>query len=525
MIMCIVCSGSKGSSRTGTTPGVCNGGYNGGGSSGKYLGAGGGGASDIRTACNSYASVLVVAGGGGGGKSPSQCYSDGNLKKNIVSNTWTVLLTVNVFYEASFGASPGGAILPLCNSATVAPGQGSTAAGGRGGSCGFGSSSAGTYQNGGAGNSFGYGAGGGGGYFGGGGGCDTMGGGGSSYCSSTVCKSPQYSTASSISDGSVSISFKVLLPVLDLNWKLTSVPAGVSFTAGSNAYIVSITSTCWAEVNSVNSKWIGLSSSCSTYVAQGSYTYQVSFPSTAFQCSSMSVQFAADDYVTSVKVINENSNIVYTKFDGPNNWFSLSNLTITGFGPTSTTIMFTVYNINNGPSGLLVKFSAPKAIPGCAIPTLSPSMEPNPQPSAIPTSPPTVVPTVSPTLVPSVTPTSPTLFPTSPPSSSSTFLQDTAIFTSKYFSFSGDNSYLFSSMERTLNSTFSISVWISTSSRHPASIVSLGRSPSRSTGGEFVLQINKDGNLYFSDYSSTSGAGFSVVGGKVINYAGDCNNI
>lgn len=78
-------SGSQGSSRTGTIPGVCNGGYNGGGKSGQYLGGGGGGASDIRATCNNYASVLVVAGGGGGGKGPSPCYSNGIVKSNSVA--------------------------------------------------------------------------------------------------------------------------------------------------------------------------------------------------------------------------------------------------------------------------------------------------------------------------------------------------------------------------------------------------------------------------------------------------------
>jgi len=110
------------------------------------------------------------------------------------------------------------------------------------------------------------------------------------------------------------------------------------------------------------------------------------------------------------------------------------------------------------------------------------------------------------------------------------------VFASKYLSFSGDNSYLFSSLDVVLNSLFTISVWISTTkNRHSASIVSLGRSPSSSkgskeslgrspssnTGGEFVLEINKDGNLHFWDYSPTTGSGFSVLGGKLINYAGD----
>ena len=129
-----------------------------------------------------------------------------------------------------------------------------------------------------------------------------------------------------------------------------------------------------------------------------------------------------------------------------------------------------------------------------------------------------------PTSFPTVVPIA---LPTTSPSSRPTFVQDTAVFVSEYFSFSGDNSYLFSSLKVALNSTFTISAWISTNSRHPASIVSLGRSPSSlssTSGGEFVLEINKDGNLHFWDYSPTTGLGFSVIGGKVTNYAGDSYN-
>ena len=54
-----------------------SGGYNGGGSSGIYLGAGGGDATDIRTSCGIYATVQVVGGGGGGGKGPAACSSTG----------------------------------------------------------------------------------------------------------------------------------------------------------------------------------------------------------------------------------------------------------------------------------------------------------------------------------------------------------------------------------------------------------------------------------------------------------------
>ena len=94
----------------------------------------------------------------------------------------------------------------------------------------------------------------------------------------------------------------------------------------------------------------------------------------------------------------------------------------------------------------------------------------------------------------------------------------------KYLSFSGENSYAYISLPQALNSTFSFSAWITTKNSHPASIVSLGRSAS-SSSGEFVLEINRNGNLHFMDYSyssSTKGSGFSVLGGKVINSA--CND-
>jgi hypothetical protein len=69
-------SGGMGSSRSGGN-GYFSGGYNGGGYSGYIYGAGGGGATDIRTDCSNYATVLIVAGGGGGGKGPVACSSTG----------------------------------------------------------------------------------------------------------------------------------------------------------------------------------------------------------------------------------------------------------------------------------------------------------------------------------------------------------------------------------------------------------------------------------------------------------------
>eukprot|EP01036_Dinobryon_divergens_P036255 gene36255-47181_t len=161
---------------------------------------------------------------------------------------------------------------------------------------------------------------------------------------------------------------------LDANWIIQSVPAGASITAGSNAYIhVNSWYYCWPVTSSGTSKWIG-TTGCASSIAGGSYVYQVSFPSASFQCSSMTIQFAVDDYVTSVQVISGDSVQTYTTFTGNNNMYSLSSLTITGFGPTTTTIAFTVYNTGYSTSGLLVQFGAPQKISGCSLyPTSQPS--------------------------------------------------------------------------------------------------------------------------------------------------------
>jgi hypothetical protein len=171
---------------------------------------------------------------------------------------------------------------------------------------------------------------------------------------------------------------------LDASWIIQSVPAGSPYTAGSNAYVRIDPLWCgWGVDNSVTSKWIGLTSGC-TSIAQGSYIYQISFPSASFQCSSITMQFVVDDYVTSVQVSNEEFNNVYTTFTGNNDWYSLSSLTITGFGPTTTTIAFTVYNKGFGVSGLLVRFGAAQTIPGCSVyPTSQSSRQPTSQPSLL----------------------------------------------------------------------------------------------------------------------------------------------
>ena len=163
----------------------------------------------------------------------------------------------------------------------------------------------------------------------------------------------------------------------------------------------------------------------------------------------------------------------------------------------------------------------PSPIP-TAQPTSPPTMSPTAIPSPIPTAQPTSPPTMSPTATPSSIPTAPPTFSTSTaPTSAPTIIPYTALFVSKYLSFSGSNYYGYSSLAKALNSTFSVSAWIATNSR-PASIVSLGRSSAAaSSGGEFVLEINKDGDLNFWDYSPSTGPGFSILGGDVTNNQGN----
>eukprot|EP01036_Dinobryon_divergens_P031686 gene31686-41131_t len=258
-------------------------------------------------------------------------------------------------------------------------------------------------------------------------------------CGPTSTIGNQWNSLVSTPPVATSYSFYVISPpstgmialstnsALDGNWLLTSVPTGVSFIAGSNAYI--LTTSCWTLGNSVTSKWLSVSTSCAA-VAMGSYAYQVSFSSKALQCSSMVVQFAADDYVTSVQVLHGSTSTTFTTFTGTNNWASLSSVTLTGFGPTRTTIVFTVYNIGNGQSGLLVLFGAPQPISGCVVyPTSQPSSQPKRQPSRQPTSQPARKPTAQPSKQPSRKPSlqplmnptrQPTLQPSTQPSAQPT---------------------------------------------------------------------------------------------------------
>ena len=155
-------------------------------------------------------------------------------------------------------------------------------------------------------------------------------------------------------------------------------------------------------------------------------------------------------------------------------------------------------------------------------PTATPTTSPTSSPSSIL---PTYPVTKSPTTTPSTSTPSgvPSFSITASPSSAPTIIPYTALFVSKYLSFSGENFFAYSSLAQVLNSTFSFSAWISTNA-HPASIVSLGRSSSSSSassrGGEFVLDINSNGKLRFKDFSPTTGPGFSVQGGNVVNSAG-----
>ena len=136
---------------------VCNGGFNGGGST-PVFGAGGGGASDVRTESSSTADtlssrLLVAAGGGGGGDDFGGCAGG-----------------------AGGNAGANGTAGPSCGSAGGGfGGAGTPIAGGAGGSP---TGAAGSL---GIGGSAGTGGGGGGGLFGGGGGGDSSAGGGNSF--------------------------------------------------------------------------------------------------------------------------------------------------------------------------------------------------------------------------------------------------------------------------------------------------------------------------------------------------------
>jgi hypothetical protein len=163
----------------------------------------------------------------------------------------------------------------------------------------------------------------------------------------------------------------------------------------------------------------------------------------------------------------------------------------------------------------MTKFTVNSILPP---PTASPTSSPS---SILPTYPVTKSPTTTPsTSTPSGVPS---FSITASPSSAPTIIPYTALFVSKYLSFSGENFFAYSSLAQVLNSTFSLSAWITTNS-HPASIVSLGRSSSSSSassrGGEFILEINSNGKLNFKDFSPTTGPGFSVQGGTVVNSAG-----
>ena len=145
---------------------------------------------------------------------------------------------------------------------------------------------------------------------------------------------------------------------LDPYWKIISVPSGVtSFTAGSNAIIMSANG-AWAT--STSAKWIGVSSSGDTFISSGNYVYQLSFASASYYSMNKVVQvsFSADDSLTSVEVSDGSATIqTITSFSGLGGYDSLSSFNLAFFGPTTTTLTFTVNNANVGPSGLLVQFT------------------------------------------------------------------------------------------------------------------------------------------------------------------------
>jgi hypothetical protein len=175
---------------------------------------------------------------------------------------------------------------------------------------------------------------------------------------------------------------------LDPSWKIISVPSDTpGFTAGSNAVIMAANGD-WASSSSWPSKWIGVTADGNTAIPGGTYVYQLSFASASYISTSIEVYFLADDAVESVAV-SDGSATIQTITTGSNGWgFScFSSFTLSAFGPTTTTLTFTVSN-SFGPGGLLVQFGEFSYIPGC----------PTPMPSNSPTGP-SIAPTISPSSI------------------------------------------------------------------------------------------------------------------------------
>jgi hypothetical protein len=97
----------------------------------------------------------------------------------------------------------------------------------------------------------------------------------------------------------------------------------------------------------------------------------------------MLVQFAVDNELTQVDIINENTNTKTTIYPTSSSFSTLSSFVATGLGQT-TTMIFYVFNAGTSPnpSGLLVRFGS------CiteSIPTTAPALSSTFKPTAIPT--------------------------------------------------------------------------------------------------------------------------------------------
>lgn len=161
---------------------------------------------------------------------------------------------------------------------------------------------------------------------------------------------------------------------LDPNWKVVSVPnSTTTFTAGSNAYIMTAHAPLWASSSSWPSKWIGVSIDGASNVPGGDYLFQLSFASASYNASASRVEvfFLVDNLLTSVAVSDGSSIIQNIAPSTRDDFKCFKDFTLTSFGPTVTILTFTVRNIGNigsNPSGLLVQFGEYEYIANCPTP-------------------------------------------------------------------------------------------------------------------------------------------------------------
>ena len=130
-----------------------------------------------------------------------------------------------------------------------------------------------------------------------------------------------------------------------------------------------------ASSSSWPSKWIGPNADGTSFSVSlpGTYVYQLSFVSTSYYSASSSVKvfFLVDDTLTSVSVSDGSTTIqTITTFSGSNSFTCFSSFTLNVFGPTTTILTFTVYNIDigNNPTSLLVQFGESEYIASCPTP-------------------------------------------------------------------------------------------------------------------------------------------------------------